>query len=116
MQATHPKSARNQLVFREVNERIAELNGGWQDKAVSLFVCECSDQACAESLEVTLAEYEHVRADAARFIVLPGHEQPGVEHVVQGCARFVVVEKDGADATVARDANPRREAQGPDRA
>jgi hypothetical protein len=105
---TRQKSGRNQLIFREVNERIAELNGDGNGTGVSLFICECSDRACAESLEIAPAEYEQVRADGARFIVLPGHEQPEVEHVVDGCARFVVIEMDGAEATAAREANPRR--------
>ena len=108
MVSTRQKSGRNQLIFREVNERIAELNGDGKETGVSLFICECSDRTCAESLEITPDEYEHVRADGARFLVLPGHEQPEVEHVVDGCARFVVVEMDGAEATAAREANPRR--------
>src|SRR6478672_2147907 len=106
--STRQKSGRNQLIFREVNERIAELNGDGNETGVSLFICECSDRACAESLEITPAEYEQVRADGARFIVLRGHEQPEVEHVVDGRARFVVVEMGGAEATLAREANPRR--------
>jgi hypothetical protein len=105
---TLQKSARNQIVFREVNERIAELTGDGNETGVSLFICECGDRACAESLEVTPSEYELVRGHGARFIVLPGHDQSEVEHVVDSCARFVVVEMDGADATVAREANPRR--------
>ena len=108
MASTLQKSARNQLVFREVNERIAELTSDGNETGVTLFICECSDRACAESLEITPAEYEQVRGDGARFIVLPGHEQPEVEHVVDRSTRFVVVEKDGADATAARDADPRR--------
>jgi hypothetical protein len=101
-------SARNQLRFREVNERIAELTGGWNETGVCLFICECSDPACAEALEITPAEYERMRADGARFVVLHGHEQPEVEHVVDGCSRFLVVEKDGTAATVAREADTRR--------
>jgi rubredoxin len=86
-------SARNQLLFREVNERIADLTRDWSETGVSLFICECSDPACAEALEITPAEYEQVRADGARFVVLRGHEQPEVERVVDGCSRFLVVEK-----------------------
>ena len=108
MASTLAKSGRNQLVFREVNERIAELTGDWNETGMSLFICECSDRACAEALEITPAEYEQVRAHAARFVVLPGHEQPGTEGVVDRCTRFVVIEMDGADATAAREADPRR--------
>ena len=92
------KSARNQLAFREVNERIAELGGDYDDTGVSCFICECGDLACAASLEIDPSEYKEVRAGGARFVVLQGHEQPEVERVVEECARFLVIEwKDSAE-------------------
>jgi hypothetical protein len=102
------KNARSQVLFREVNEHIAELSNDWRETRVSLFICECSSQACAESLEITAAEYERVRADGARFVVLPGHQVPDVERVVGGSGRFLVVEKLGAAAAIARASDPRR--------
>lgn len=102
------EKARRQVVCREVNEHIAELNGEWSATGVGLFVCECSIPDCAEALEISPAEYERLRADGARFVVLPGHQLPEVERVVEGNNRFLVVEKFGAAAVVARAANPRR--------
>lgn len=96
------KAARNQVVFREVNERIAELTGLLNETGFNLFICECSDPACAESLEITAAEYEAVRADGARFVIVRGHEIPEAERVVDGNGRFIVVEKTGAAAEIAR--------------
>jgi hypothetical protein len=84
-------SVRDRLVLRDVNERIAELTGGWNETGVSLFVCECSDQRCAEPVEMTAAEYERIRADKSHFVVFPGHELPESEGVVERRARFVVV-------------------------
>jgi hypothetical protein len=73
-----------------------------------LFVCECSDQECAEALEITAAEYERVRADGARFVVCAGHQLPELERVVEGNDRFLVVEKVGPAGTIARASDPRR--------
>lgn len=95
------KAARNQVVFREVNERIAELTGLLNETGVNLFICECSDPACAEALEVTREEYEAVRSDPARFIVLDSHQTPEVEHVVDGNSRYLVVENIGIAAEIA---------------
>jgi hypothetical protein len=92
-------SVRDRLVLREVNERIAELAGGWSETGVGLFVCECSDQGCAEAVEITAAEYARIRADHSHFVVFPGHERPESERVVERRGRFVVVanrELDGA--------------------
>ena len=102
------KAARNQLVFREVNERIAELTGLLSETGINLFICECSDPTCAESLEATREEYEAVRADPTRFIVLHGHELPEVERVVDGNARYLVVETIGVAADIAHAGAPTR--------
>jgi hypothetical protein len=101
------KSARNQLIFREVNERIAELTVDWNDAGVSLFICECSDRECSKALEIKPAEYEQVRADGARFVVAPSHERSESDRVVERCARFLVIEKAGAAAEAARASDPR---------
>jgi hypothetical protein len=74
----------------------------------NLLICECSDPACAESLEITPQEYEAVRADRARFVVLKGHEMPEVERVVEDTGRYIVVEKLGAAAEMAQAGDPRR--------
>jgi hypothetical protein len=100
--------ARRQVVFREVNERIAELTGLLNETGVNLLICECSDPGCAESLEITPEEYEAVRADPARFVVLRGHQMLEGERVVDGNGRYLVVEKLGVAAEIADAHDPRR--------
>jgi hypothetical protein len=95
-------AARHQVLFREVNERIAELTGLLNETGFNLLICECSDPACAGSIEITLAEYEAVRADPARFVILDGHQLPEVERVVADKGRYLVVEKLGAAAEIAQ--------------
>ena len=102
------KAARNQVVFREVNERIAELTGLLTETGFNMFICECSDSTCAESLQITTAEYEAVRAHPARFVVLEGHQLPEVERVVDGNGRYLVVETIGAAGELACSSDPRR--------
>ncbi|HKT43585.1 MAG TPA: hypothetical protein VJQ85_02220 [Gaiellaceae bacterium] len=99
--------ARRQTVFREVNENIARLTDLVAETDYQLFVCECSNTGCAESLELTGAEYEQVRAHGAHFVVIPGHELEEVERVVAGNGRYAVVEKVGAAAQVALADDPR---------
>jgi len=108
--ATVEKNARNQVIFRELNEHIAELGRRWSATGVSLFVCECSDPECAESLEITAAEYEWVRGDGARFVVVSGHQLPELERVIETNKRFLVVEKLGPAGTVAGTSDPRHDA------
>jgi hypothetical protein len=96
------KAARDQVVFREVNERIAELTGLLDETGFNMFICECSNPGCAESLEITAGEYEAVRADGARFVIVNGHQTPEVARVVDGNGRFIVVERTGQAAEIAR--------------
>lgn len=100
--STTDKLARRETLFREVNENIASLTDLQAETGYQLFICECSNTACAESLELTAEEYEAVRADPARFIVKPGHQSAGIERVVGGNGRFLVVEKIGPAADIAQ--------------
>lgn len=100
------RAARSQAIFREVNERIAELTSLHEGLGMNLFICECSNDGCAESVEVTPAEYDAVRAHSNRFLVLAGHQLPGIEQVVDGNGRFLVVEKFGIAGEVAIAGDP----------
>lgn len=99
--------AGRETLFREVNENIANLTGLISETDHQLFICECSNTACAESLELTAAEYEAVRAHPTRFVVKPGHQLPQVERVIEGNGRFLVVEKIGRAADIAQADDPR---------
>lgn len=105
---TVDEAARSQALFREVNEHIAKLTGLASDTGYSLFICECSDTSCAESLEMRPEEYEAVRSNGTRFLLVPGHQLDGIERVVDGNGRFLVVEKVGRAGAVADADDPRR--------
>ena len=101
------KIARNEALFREVNERIAETADRF-DADEARFVCECADPTCTKRVEVTLDEYEDVRKDGATFLLVPGHEDERVESVVEAEGNHAVVEKRHPDvAGLARKLNPR---------
>jgi hypothetical protein len=107
--------AKNEAVFREVNERVAEITaelapGAPYPERVEGLICECSDPLCLERVgPLTIAEYEAVRRDAERFIITAGHQAADVERVVEKRASYWVVEKDeGVPADVARERDPRR--------
>ncbi|HSP71817.1 MAG TPA: hypothetical protein VLN26_05560 [Gaiellaceae bacterium] len=99
--------ARNEALFREVNERLEELGRrtGTAEGGVD-FVCECADESCTERIQLSLREYEDVRADPRQFAVLPGH-QVFVEHVVADRGGYLIVAKDGEAGALAEDTDPR---------
>jgi hypothetical protein len=100
--AQKARLAQNEDLFRDLNEQInesAETHGA--DSHVYEFFCECSDPTCMERVELTLAEYEHVRAEATRFVVRKNHVVREIEHVVEAVADHMVVEKHGEAGRVA---------------
>jgi hypothetical protein len=99
---------RNEALFREVNERIEDVGTTLMpDDQPMEFLCECDDRDCVEKVSATRAEYEAIRAVGTHFVVLPGHEDPDVEHVVHQTERFLVVEKEGEAAHEAEESDPR---------
>lgn len=60
----------------------------------------------AESLEISAVEYEAVRKEGARFVVVPGHERDEIERVVKGNSHYLVVETLGRGAEIARGDDP----------
>ncbi|MDQ3822876.1 MAG: hypothetical protein M3321_06515 [Actinomycetota bacterium] len=110
MGAREDRIARNEALFRDVNERVRELAGsfaGTPAREPIAFVCECGSGDCAASVELTLEQYERVRGDAAQFVVVPGHASPHVEHVVERHERYEVVRKHPDEADIALDTDPR---------
>ena len=111
MDAREERLAKNEVVFRDVNERIEKMSvahlQALRDRRDLGFLCECSNVDCTLRLSLTLAEYEQARGDATQFVVAPGHDLPEIEVVVFACDEYEVVRKVGAAATVAEERDPR---------
>ena len=112
MVAHQERLARNEAFFREVNERIHRVADGFTERSddgehAYEYLCECSRTSCSERITLTLAEYEHVRAEGTRFVLVPGHELAAIEEVVERESEHVLVEKDGVAGEVAADLDPR---------
>jgi len=102
------RAARNQTLFREVNERLQELATTFQEMAdTAVFACECADLQCVEQIDMTMDEYQSVRGDPNRFVVVPGHVYHDVENVLSENQRYLVVAKIGKAAAIAEASDPR---------
>ncbi len=99
--------ARNESVFRVLNENIESLAVQLGPGAPPEFVCECSTIECFERLSLSLEEYESVRQTGTHFLVAPGHEDIEIEQVIATRDGYSVVEKDGVAGLVAEDDDPR---------
>jgi len=99
----------NESIFREVNEQIKSLNRDFGDELRTMTaVCECAGGDCTERLEISVRDYEEVRADPRRYIVIPGHEVPEFEVAIDHRDGYDVVEKrEGLPAEIAERTDPR---------
>lgn len=91
--------AANELLIRDLNQRIAEKIGEFAGGPAeagdeeSDFLCACGRPGCSETVTLTLAEFARAHASENHFAVAPGHEQPELERVVERHERYLVVEK-----------------------
>jgi hypothetical protein len=104
MESREGRVARNEALFREVNERIEDVA---QDAETLILMCECGDLECRETLDMAPTEYEGVRGEGDLFLIIPAHQDLSLERVVKRGAGFLVVEKLGEGGDVARDLDPR---------
>jgi hypothetical protein len=96
------RAARNQALFRAVNEKLRAMNDSVESLTGTFTIaCECADTNCVNMLEINPEEYRAIRAQPRQFAVLPGHVFLDVERVVRQSDGHLVVEKLGAAAQVA---------------
>ena len=91
------QQARNEALFREVNERIAQLSESapaWSPDGAVEFLCECGEEGgCGDRVRVPVDVYDRVRGQDDRFLVKPGHEIPELERAVDWTEEYVIVDK-----------------------
>ena len=104
---TAARVARNESLFREVNERINDLIQQNGHSTYAEFVCECSRTGCRDLIRCPIEVYEDVRSDPRRFILVPSHVESAFETVVGKGSGYVVVEKQGEAGAIAERESPR---------
>lgn len=98
MSPQEERAIRNEALFREVNVHIAELEQRVQSAHELLpLVCECAQTGCTVPIEVDRTTFEWVRESPQRFLVVPGHEQPEVEIVMERRPGYLIVQKEGGE-------------------
>jgi hypothetical protein len=109
------RAARNEELFRNVNQGIA---AGAEQHAVSgtlPFHCECDRVSCLDTIEIAHARYEEIVRKRYCFVVIPGHEESRIERIVQTEPDYLIVEKIGeAREQIDRD-HPQHHHRGPGR-
>lgn len=99
MAETAHRVAQNEVVLREVNEKIAEKTSDLEARGLaardetSEYLCSCGQPDCDQSLRLTLDEFEKAHEREDQFIVAPGHQLAAIEEVVADHGTYAVVRK-----------------------
>jgi hypothetical protein len=101
------RAARNESLFRALNERLEQVREGTQPDEATEYFCECAERSCASMVQLSPDQYEHARGEGDRFIVMPGHVVPDVERVAEQHESYWIVEKLGLGSYVADALDPR---------
>lgn len=104
MTISDERLAKNELLFRAINERLDDLGDAVPWSKRTDYLCECSDTRCTEAIELRKEEYERARSRSSTFFVVPGHERPEIEKVLEEHDHYLLVEKVVAvDAAIETD-------------
>ena len=104
------RKAANEAVFRNVNERIENLQHSFAvaEREPLQMICECDRLDCMERVTVGVDAYELIRSQPDQFIVCTGHEDGNVEDVISVTTGYTIVRKKKGDARdVAVETDPR---------
>ncbi|MCW3027917.1 MAG: hypothetical protein JWN81_1128 [Solirubrobacterales bacterium] len=99
--------AKNETLFREVNEAIERGQWPGEQDSPAAFRCECGRLDCNELVSLTPREYERIRSKPRRFVVLTGHELEEVETIVTTGDGYLVIEKRDEAGQLAEANDPR---------
>jgi hypothetical protein len=97
----------NQVVFRKLNERVQkgidEVNQIASEDGLEpididgdeplFFYCECSDENCRNRIKLSPNEYNDIHRKKDTFTILPGHQVPQIEDVIEETPDYIVVRK-----------------------
>lgn len=107
MDAREHRMAQNEVLFREVNERIEAMAHHLGPDVPYEFLCECANADCTFRVSIPISVYEAVRAHPKQFVVLPLHYTPEVEELVVEEDTYWVVLKEGDAGDYVEHRDPR---------
>ena len=101
------RAARNEVLFREANEKLSAKRKELDLGGETPYLCECGDPGCTELVRLSFEQYEHVRSHAGWFLIAPGHDAGEARVVEDGGGGYAIIEKSGVAGKIAEEENPR---------
>jgi hypothetical protein len=64
-----------------------------EDYSNMAFHCECDDEDCGETIDMSTEEYQKVHSKTKYFVVIPEHVRVDLEDIVNSFSSYVLVAK-----------------------
>ena len=102
LKASMGKRVLNEFVSKILNEeRLDHVVKSRQDgrgvriseHAEMAFYCECDDQCCSETIQISTEEYERLHSKTKYFIVIPSHVRLDLEEIITTFTKYTLVGK-----------------------
>jgi hypothetical protein len=95
MDADSERGRHNQSEFRYANRRFfdALTSSASPDGQLIPFLCECADEECMGSIDITAWRYEDIHAEERRYVILPGHMRIAGEEIMEENSYYEIVKK-----------------------
>lgn len=88
-----PAPNRNSRLIRAVNDRIRNVSNPADESGAVEVICECGDIDCQGPVNISLVDYETVRATPRRFVLIHRARVPDVHRILSRDNGYVVVEE-----------------------
>lgn len=89
-------STRSHRLYRDVNKRIREIRNSFEQGGTCEFLCECGEEECRQTLELTEAQYDGLLSAEDRVLLAIRHKGSLNGHrVLAEYDRFLVVAEAG---------------------
>lgn len=89
----------NEELMEQLNRRMERALGEIREaddedrNAPIAFLCECSHLDCRERIHLAPSRFDRIHRDSEVFVLVPGHEIPDIEKVVDQEGDFLIVRK-----------------------
>jgi hypothetical protein len=85
------RSAQNAALFRRANDQLSRryVELGLETELLP-FICECTDGRCTRTVVLSLEEFDDLRRQPQRYVIVSGHEFDDEDVVAEGLRYSIV--------------------------
>jgi hypothetical protein len=98
MPTRNERREENQRQFQRLNQRLHDVVEKKVPDATTVpFLCECADEHCRGSVDVSPGQWQEVAERPNQFLIIAGHPRTEGEDIMDALGPYEIVEKPSHD-------------------